>query len=154
MSFAISFPGANELHDIKAAAMEMFHMKMMEPYCTVNFIQNIKQTQVKPKVNRGCPIGLVSHIQPQLSRLCGKYSWTPTSPNGNGATHFGDFNALHNKHPSVIFCSYWDGRTIFYTNHCLGACLHLRKWSGSSGLWQGKDHLFRFGDYHYKYRFV
>ena len=34
-----------------------------------------EQTHVKPNANRGWPIKLVNHIQPQLSRLCPKSSW-------------------------------------------------------------------------------
>ena len=36
-----------------------------------------QQTQVKPNANRGWPIKLANHIQPHLSRLCGKSSGTP-----------------------------------------------------------------------------
>ena len=32
--------------------------------------QGTKQTQIKPNANRGLPIKLVNHIQPQLSRFC------------------------------------------------------------------------------------
>ena len=44
-----------------------------------------KRTQVKPNANRGWSIKLVNHIQLQLSRLCPKSSWTPTSQNEDGA---------------------------------------------------------------------
>ena len=44
-----------------------------------------KQTQVKPNANRGCPIKLANHIQPQLRKLCPKSSWTPTSQNADRA---------------------------------------------------------------------
>ena len=56
-----------------------------------------KQTQIKPNANKGLPIKPVNHIQPQLSRLCPKSSWTPTSQNADGATHSGGFNAMYTK---------------------------------------------------------
>ena len=53
-----------------------------------------KQTQVKPNANRGWPIKLVNHAQPQLSRLCPKSSWTPPHKMQTGHPRTGDFNAM------------------------------------------------------------
>ena len=50
-----------------------------------------KQTQVEPNANRGWPIKLDNHIQPQLSRLCPKSSWTPASQNANGTPPYWGF---------------------------------------------------------------
>ena len=49
-------------------------------------------TQVKPNANRGLPIKLVSHIQPQQSRLCGKPFCTPTYKMQMGHPHTENFN--------------------------------------------------------------
>ena len=51
--------------------------------------QTNKRTQFKPDANSVFPIGLASHIQPQLSRLCGKSCRTTTSPNtGEGPPYW------------------------------------------------------------------
>ena len=55
-----------------------------------------EQTQIKPNTNRGWPIKLVNHIQPQLNRLCQKSSRTPFSQNSDGAPPW-VFNATVNR---------------------------------------------------------
>ena len=50
-----------------------------------------KQTQVKPKANRGWPIKPVNRIIPQLTRLCPNSSWTLTPPNADGAPQYWEF---------------------------------------------------------------
>ena len=47
--------------------------------------------KLHPNANRGWPMTLVNHIQSQLSRLCPKYSWTPTSQNADGAPPYWGF---------------------------------------------------------------
>ena len=60
-----------------------------------------KQTQIKPDANRGFPIELASHIQPQLSRLCWK-SCIPTSQNADGEPHTENFIAMAYEAVKII----------------------------------------------------
>ena len=68
-------------------------------------LHNNKRIWLKPEVNRGYPLELVSHHQPQQSRLPQKYSRTTNWPYPNGVTHTLDFNAMFN-----CSCAAWQRR--------------------------------------------
>ena len=93
-----------------------------------------KQTQVKLNAKRGWPINLINHIQPQLSKMCPKSSWTLTSQSTDGAFPYCEFQCYVNgvspvRHQLLSSGSLWTNLvafrrryTDFHTRKCLWKC--------------------------------
>ena len=69
-----------------------------------------RPTQVKPRLTPK----LVNHIRPQLSRLCGKSSWTPTSQNVDEAPQhwrFQRYDILTHGTNTQMCLGFYEGNT-------------------------------------------
>ena len=108
--------------------IKIVEMVLGSPYIEIKSV-GTKQTQLKANTNRGCLLGLASHIQSKISRLCGKWVWTITSPNASKGPPYWWFQCYLGWSKISYGMGYFQNRQVKQSINVLAHKIIKSKWA-------------------------